>query len=212
MAEIPEDIFEDTGEDVRDLGRRERKKLETRQALEEAALELFRTKGYDQTKIEDITETVDVSARTFFRYFDSKEAVIFGDWHSQLHIVADFIRSKPKEEHPLVTMKEFCLLFAQVAETQKERMLLLRDMTETSKTIGSYENEVLFPTIEEVISDALAERMNVDSSKDMQPCIYAGITIVAVKTARQMWLNSKSKKLFRQFVDEAFDIAMNIGV
>lgn len=212
MAEAAEYIFEDTGEDVRDLGRRERKKLETRQALEEAALELFRAKGYDQTKIEDITETVDVSARTFFRYFDSKEAVIFGDWQSQLHIVADFIRSRPKEEHPLVTMKEFCLLFAQVAETQKERMLLMREMTEASRTIGNYENEVLFPTIEEVIAGTLAERMGVDVNKDMKPCIYAGVTIVAVKTARDMWLSQKGKKLFRQFVDEAFDIVLNLEV
>lgn len=212
MFELSEDMFDEPTEDVKELGRRERKKQETRQALEDAALSLFRTKGYDQTKIEDITEVVDVSARTFFRYFDSKEAVIFGDWHSQVHIVTDFIHTRPKDEHPLVTMKEFCLLFAQVAETQKERMFMMKEMTQSSRTIGNYEKEVLFPTIEEEIAGALVDHMGVNKQNDMRPCIYAGITIAAISTARDVWVASEDKKQFREYVEEAFNIVLKIEV
>ncbi len=58
------------------LSRRNRKKLETRQALLEAAVRLFHEKGYEATTVEEITERADVAKGTFFNYFSSKEALL----------------------------------------------------------------------------------------------------------------------------------------
>src|SRR4029077_8426801 len=57
-------------------GRRERRRLETRERLYRAALELFGERGFLETTVEDITEAADVGKGTFFNYFPTKEHVL----------------------------------------------------------------------------------------------------------------------------------------
>ena len=60
------------------MGLRERKRAQTRHRLEEAAVGLALRDGLDKVTIDAISERADVSPRTFFNYFDSKEDAILG--------------------------------------------------------------------------------------------------------------------------------------
>lgn len=58
-------------------GRRQQKKLATRAALNRAAAKLFASNGYERTTVDDLCREANVSLRTFFRYFESKDDVLF---------------------------------------------------------------------------------------------------------------------------------------
>lgn len=58
------------------VGLRERKKARLRQQIIDTAIKLFRKKGYENTRVDDIVQLLEISQPTFFRYFPSKDAVL----------------------------------------------------------------------------------------------------------------------------------------
>src|SRR4029450_4557104 len=87
--------------DTQPPGRRERKKLATRQALQEAALRLVAERGLDRGTVGDISEAADVATRTFFNYFSSKEEALLGDAPQNLATVHRLVVERPAGESPL---------------------------------------------------------------------------------------------------------------
>jgi AcrR family transcriptional regulator len=82
-------------------GRRDRKKTQTRAALRAAAQRLFAEQGFDATTVADITDAVDVSSRTFFRYFASKQDLLRLDIADLLPQMLATLRGRPTDEPPL---------------------------------------------------------------------------------------------------------------
>lgn len=81
-------------------GLRERKKERTRAALIDAAADLFDRKGYDETTVAEIAAAAEVSTRTFFSYFRTKEEVLFADNAERLRIAQAEIRLRHPGESP----------------------------------------------------------------------------------------------------------------
>ncbi|NUW31315.1 TetR family transcriptional regulator [Nonomuraea sp. SMC257] len=87
-------------------GIRERKKQRTRRALIEAALRLFAEKGYEETTLAEIAAEADVSTRTFFSYFASKEDVLLHDIQTRMErTIAIVARHAPDEPLPDLLMR-----------------------------------------------------------------------------------------------------------
>ncbi|MEU6238211.1 helix-turn-helix domain-containing protein [Kitasatospora sp. NPDC047058] len=92
------------------IGRRERKKAQTRQALADAALELFLDRGYDQVGVKEVADAADVSVTTLFKHFPGKEALVFdedGDVEAALVAV---VRDRPAGRSIPHALREHVLL------------------------------------------------------------------------------------------------------
>jgi AcrR family transcriptional regulator len=83
-------------------GLRERKKQQTREALEAVAMRLFERKGFDVTTVEEIAAAANVSPRTVFRYFPTKHDLVFSRLHDRLELLLAAVRRRPPDEPPLV--------------------------------------------------------------------------------------------------------------
>ncbi|GAA3057808.1 TetR family transcriptional regulator [Kitasatospora albolonga] len=107
-------------------------RLQMRQDLATAAMDLFSSQGYEETTVDQIAAAAGVARRTFFRYFRSKEEAIFPDHDDTLVRVADLLASADSEEHPLDVVcrgiKEVLRMYASTPGVSVARYQLIRQV------------------------------------------------------------------------------------
>ncbi|GAA5065255.1 AcrR family transcriptional regulator [Thermocatellispora tengchongensis] len=91
------------------VGRRERKKAATRQAIADAALRLFLERGYDEVSIREIADAADVSTTTLFKHFPVKEALVFDEDSDQEARLLAAVRERPKGQSIPAALREHAL-------------------------------------------------------------------------------------------------------
>ena len=90
-------------------GLRERKKAKTRATIQAEALRLFREQGYDATTVEQIAAAAEVSESTFFRYFPTKEDILFADHLALEEGLAEALAQGPRGAAVLDVLREFVI-------------------------------------------------------------------------------------------------------
>lgn len=107
-------------------------RLKMRRELAAAAMQLFATKGYEATTVDEIAATAGVARRTFFRHFRSKEEAIFPDHDDTLIRAEAVLNAAPAHEHPLDTVcrgiKEVMKMYAAAPTVSVERYRLTREV------------------------------------------------------------------------------------
>ncbi|TMR95415.1 TetR family transcriptional regulator [Nonomuraea basaltis] len=86
------------------VGLRERKKEKTRLAILDAALDLFLEQGYESTTVEQIAGVVEISPRTFFRYFTSKDDLVLWFHDHGEEIMMATLADRPQDEPPFTAL------------------------------------------------------------------------------------------------------------
>jgi len=186
-------------------GRRERKKLETRTALEAAALRLFAERGYEQTTVDDIAEAADVAVRTFFRYFQSKQHVLFGD--VALGIAARLrtaLRERPAKETPVEAVRA-ALGAMELDDAEQQRQVLdrLRLLQRLPELGGTY--HLLFQQLHDVIAEEVAERTGKPVT-DLHPQLLAAAATGALKAALTVFEVSGGRRRLAELRDKAYTL------
>src|SRR6266487_1106950 len=106
-------------------GLRERKKQRTRETIARAAHELFAERGYHATTLPDIAEAADVSTRTIFAYFPSKEDILFSDFPLMKGALGQALAERPDGEDALETVRKFILSSHGLEKSELEEQMRL---------------------------------------------------------------------------------------
>ena len=119
------------------VGRRERKKAATRQAIADAALRLFLERGYDQVSIRDIADAADVSTTTLFKHFTGKEALVFDqDQENEAQLIAA-VQQRAEGQSILDALREH-VLRAYLPIAIHPRALEFNSLVESTPALRDY--------------------------------------------------------------------------
>jgi AcrR family transcriptional regulator len=177
-------------------GLRERKKFKTRDALSRAALDLFSSRGYDATTVDDIAASIDVSKRTFFRYFDGKEEVLLSVMRDAADQLIAELERRPAGEDPLTALRK---AGEHAIRESADRMpphngmplyLAVIDLIESTPALLAANLRVLLDR-QDVIVDILARREGVDPVTDPRPRLLVALYGAAALVANRAWHESE---------------------
>ncbi|MEU1869162.1 AcrR family transcriptional regulator [Streptomyces ambofaciens] len=173
-------------------GLRELKKQRTRDLLLRSALELFTERGYEETTVDDIAEAADVSQRTFFRYFASKEdAAFFVARLAESHFVRAVL-ARPPGEAPLDALR---LALTESWDTIGEaveqliplelHMRFYRVIESTPALLAAHLRRAT--ELEEEIARVVAAREGLDLDTDPRPRVVVAVFGAVMRVTERIW-------------------------
>lgn len=162
-------------------GLRARKKQQTREAIHNAAMRLFAEKGFEGTTVAAIAEAADVSTRTFFSYFPSKEEVVFAKFETAF---ADFdraLRERPAGVDALQTLRtwidQIAREFADDLEPTRVRARLKRESPAVAaRDLGHTRR------FERRLAEAVGEDLG-EPADALRPRLVAAAAVAALQTS-----------------------------
>ena len=186
-------------------GLRERHRRRTAAQLEEVALRLFGERGFDATTVDDIAAAAEVSRRTFFRYYASKEDVLLSDHPRQLAQLRAALSARPTSEPILTALREALMSMSGTYEENRDRLLLRARVMRGTPSLQA-RSLVLQREWEQAVADMVADRLGVDAKGDLRPAVVAATTLGALRAAFGMWLEGGGKAHLPSLVSEALDL------
>jgi len=187
-----------------ELGLRERKKRATRLALQHAALELVTSRGLDCVTVEDITDAVGVSPRTFFNYFATKEDALVDADPYLVEVLVARLQARPLNEPPLISLKHVFLKDAQ-------RISQAKDIWRMRFALGAKHPEIFHAAtsatakLDSALAQAIAERIDVDITHHPLPRLATGVASAARRAALHLWGRGDFSTPYPQLLSTCFD-------
>jgi AcrR family transcriptional regulator len=197
-----------------ELGLRERKKLQTRTAIRDAAMRLFLERGFDQVSVAEIARVADVSEATVFNYFPTKEDLVYERMDAFEQELLAAVRDRPEGESVLRAFARFILDRSDSAATGdgRRRVAALTRLTTASPSLQARERQIV-ASYTEALAALLAEE-TCAAAEDIEPRLAAEAMMAfhrsVIDYARRRALSRKGGTKFASEIRAAGENALTL--
>jgi len=187
------------------VGLRERKKARTREALQDAAMERFARQGFDGTTVEEIAEACEVSPRTFFRYFPTKEDVLFADGEARRERLLAVIAERPIDEPAFGALQAAMRTLTADYRDDRDALVARFQIVAASPHLQAYKAEHQHGW-EAAVVDVLERRALAqhDAIAREELMLVTAVTTAALRVSLDAWVADPSAPDLGVLLDDAF--------
>ncbi|WP_416982170.1 TetR family transcriptional regulator [Streptomyces sp. T028] len=173
-----------------------------RDALVAAAFQLFLERGYEQTTVDDIVALAGVGRRSFFRYFPSKEDVVFPDHERCLADMTAFLAASEEDAEPVRRVCDAARLVLQMYAENPSFSVQRYRLTKKVPGLRAYELSVVW-RYERALAEYLRGRFAGRSDGNLRADVIASAVVAAHNNALRSWLRSDGEGDATATVDHA---------
>src|ERR1700761_562999 len=175
------------------VGMRERKRAETHARIQTEAMRLFLERGFDAVTLDDIAAAADVSRRSLFHYFESKEEIVFSTKAEFPRLVTEAIGRRPADE-ALIDMVENAMIEMATLHIPAQTRNYARLIRDTPALRAG--DQAKYEYVERLSAKSLAARKGLPEN-DIACRVIAATAIGIIKLAMEAWLAKSGPKLGR---------------
>jgi mycofactocin system transcriptional regulator len=173
----------------------------SRQDVARAALDLFARQGYDQTTVDEIAAAVGISRRTFFRYYESKPDVVWGEFDAELGRLRDLLAEAPDDEPLMDVLRRSVIATNRFGAGELDELRIRMVLISTVPTLVAH-SAVRYEEWCDAVAGFAASRLG-GSPGDLAPQTVARAALGAAMAAFACWARSSGNDLAAE-VDRAF--------
>ena len=169
--------------------------------LEQAALELYVERGYEQTPVAEITKRAGLTERTFFRHFADKREVLFGGSGSLEELCVGAVAAVPSSATPMEAVAVALDAAAVVFEERGDLVRLRQGVIDANAELRERELTKLAS-----LAGALADALRARGVDDLTARLTAEAAIAVLKVAFRRWIDEEQEPALRPLLAECFDV------
>jgi len=170
-----------------------RKRQLVKDAIYDAAIDLFAQKGFDETTVEEVADTAGISRRSFFRYFATKDDLLALNTVHCGEVLVDAVASCPATFGPLEVARKVVMAGVKFTEDQKHTHQIVEIAARSVSARQAHQSRWM--EVEDKLAAAYSARGGTGSKDAMRVHVFAAVTALVLNNAVRLWYLEEYKDL-----------------